>query len=136
MIDTTATPPPADLPPTAPTPEPALPVDRPLFHFDGGALSWLGVGIGGALITILTLGICYPWAVVMTYRWKTKHTYLDGRQLRFTGSAVGLFGQWVKWLLLTIVTIGIYSFWVYPRMQKWIVEHQEIDPFGVNLRQA
>ena len=111
-----------------------LPVNRPLFHFDGGALTWLGVGIGGFLVTALTLGICYPWAVVMTYRWKTKHTYLDGRQLRFAGNAWTLFGQWVKWLLLTIITLGVYSFWVYPRIQKWIVENQEIDPNGVTLQ--
>lgn len=62
------------------------------FRFDGGALTWLGVGIGGFLITVLTLGICYPWAVVMTYRWKTKHTVLNGFRLCFTGSAWGLFG--------------------------------------------
>ncbi len=120
-------------PPAAAAVPPPLPVPRPLFRFDGGALTWLGVGIGGFLVTVFTLGICYPWAVVMTYRWKTKHTYLDGRQLRFTGSAWGLFGQWIKWLLLMIVTLGIYSFWVYPRLQKWIVENQEIDPVGIQL---
>lgn len=98
------------------------------FGFDGGAGTWLGVQIGGALITILTLGICYPWAVVMTYRWKAKHTYLNGHRLRFTGSAPALFGSWVKWLLLTLVTLGIYSFWLYPALTRWIVEHQELDP--------
>lgn len=100
------------------------------FGFDGGALGWLGVQIGGFFITVLTLGICYPWAVVMTYRWKTKHTFLNGRRLRFTGSAVGLFGHWIKWFLLCIITLGIYSFWVYPRLTKWIIEHQELDPAG------
>ena len=98
------------------------------FGFDGGALTWLGVGIGGFLITVVTLGICYPWAVVMTYRWKAKHTYINGQRLRFTGSAWGLFGQWIKWLLLLIIPIGIYSFWLYPHLTKWIVEHQELDP--------
>lgn len=98
------------------------------FGFDGGAGSWLGVCIGAFFVTVFTLGICYPWAVVMTYRWQCKHTYINGQRLRFTGSAVGLFGNWIKWLLLTIVTLGIYSFWVYPRMMKWIVEHQELDP--------
>lgn len=98
------------------------------FGFDGGAAGWLGVAIGGFFITVVTLGICYPWAVVMQYRWKTKHTFINGQRLRFTGSSVGLFGNWIKWFLLCIVTIGIYSFWVTPRLQKWIVEHQEIDP--------
>ncbi|WP_221583681.1 DUF898 family protein [Microbacterium sp. G2-8] len=116
--------------PSAQQPIPTVPARLPAlaFGFDGGAATWLGVGIGGFLITVLTLGICYPWAVVMTYRWKSKHTYINGRRLRFTGSAWGLFGMWIKWLLLCIITIGIYGFWVYPRLQKWIVEHQELDP--------
>ena len=96
----------------------------PLFRFDGGALGWLGVQVAGFLLTLCTLGICYPWAVVMTYRWKASHTMLDGRRLQFTGSAVGLFGLWMKWLLLIVVTLGIYGFWVYPRLLRWTTEHQ------------
>jgi len=98
------------------------------FGFDGGAATWFGVQIGGILITMFTLGICYPWAVVMTYRWRTKHTYINGQRLRFTGTAPRLFGMWIKWFLLCVITLGIYSFWVYPRLTKWIVEHQELDP--------
>ncbi len=101
------------------------------FRFTGGAATWFGVQIAGVLVTVLTLGICYPWAVVMTYRWKAKHTYVNGYRMRFTGDAWGLFGQWIKWFLLTLITLGIYSFWVYPRLTKWIVEHQEIDPTSV-----
>jgi uncharacterized membrane protein YjgN (DUF898 family) len=100
------------------------------FGFDGGAGTWLGVCLGGFFITLITLGICYPWSVVMQYRWRTKHTFINGQRLRFTGTAPGLFGMWIKWLLLIVVTIGIYSFWVQPRLTKWIVEHQELDPVG------
>lgn len=119
-------PPPPAYAPQTPTASP----QAVQFGFDGGAGTWLGVQIGGTLITIFTLGICYPWAVVMTYRWKAKHTYLNGRRLRFTGTAPALFGTWVKWLLLLLVTLGIYSFWLYPALTKWIVEHQELDPIG------
>ncbi|PCN48944.1 hypothetical protein Csp2054_05105 [Curtobacterium sp. 'Ferrero'] len=101
------------------------------FQFDGGAGSWFGVQIAGFFITVCTLGICYPWAIVMTYRWKAKHTFLNGQRLQFNGSAVGLFGMWIKWFLLCIVTLGIYTFWVYPRLQKWTIEHQSLAPLGV-----
>jgi len=97
-----------------------------VFTFNGGALSYFGMQILAALVTMVTLGICYPWAVVMQYRWQANHTTVNGTQMRFTGSAAGLFGHWIKWLLLTIVTLGIYSFWVVPRMTKWIVEHQQV----------
>jgi hypothetical protein len=112
-----------------PPPLTAVPV-APLslnFRFDGGAASLIGVKILGAIVTFCTLGICLPWALVMRYRWQTKHTYVNGYRLRFTGSAPGLFGHWVKWLVLIIITFGIYSFWVEPRLTRWIVEHQAVD---------
>lgn len=101
------------------------------FHFDGGAATYLGTGILGALITVFSLGFCYPFALVLRERWKAKHSYIDGQRLVFTGSAWGLFGNWVKWLLLIIVTIGIYSFWVIPRVTKWKWENTDLDPTWV-----
>jgi len=65
--------------------------------------------------------------VVLLQRWRSKHTFIDGRQLRFTGSAVALFGRWIVWFLLIIVTVGIYSFWVIPRLTKWKVVHQAFE---------
>ena len=90
------------------------------FTFDGGAGTYLGTAILGLLITVFTLGICYPFALVLNERWRAKHTFIDGQPLVFTGSAVGLFGHWIKWFLLTIVTVGIYMFWVGPKLQQWI----------------
>lgn len=92
-------------------------------YFDGGLLQLIGWKILGVIITTITLGICYPWAVCMVYDWETKHTVVDGKRLRFDGSAVGLFGNWIKWLLLTIVTLGIYSFWLNIALKKWKTKH-------------
>lgn len=88
------------------------------FTFDGGAGTYLGTAILGALITLLTVGICYPFALVLMERWRCKHTYIDRQQLIFTGSAVGLFGRCILWLFLTIITVGIYLFWVAPKLQQ------------------
>ena len=93
------------------------------FTFDGGAATYIGTAILGFVLTFFTLGIMYPFALVLKERWKAKHSYIDGKQLVFTGSAVGLFGRWLLWLLLIIVTLGIYFFWVGPRIQKWKWEH-------------
>ena len=35
--------------------------------FDGGLLSFIGWHLLGTIITVCTLGICYPWAVCMIY---------------------------------------------------------------------
>lgn len=79
----------------------------------------IGWTILGSLVTIATLGICYPWALTMIYGWKINHTVIEVHRLQFTGSAIGLFGQWLKWLLLSILTLGIYSFWVRIKLMDW-----------------
>jgi hypothetical protein len=98
------------------------------FTFDGGAATYLGTGILAFLVTVLTLGICAPFGVVLRQRWRAKHTYVEGRRLIFVGGGFQLFGLWLLWWLLTIVTLGIYFFWVGPRLQKWIVENTDFDP--------
>jgi uncharacterized membrane protein YjgN (DUF898 family) len=97
------------------------------FRFDGGAATFIGTGILAVLVTICTVGICYPFALVLRERWRAKHSYIDGFPLVFTGSAWALFGNWLKWLLLSIITIGIYLFWVGPRIQQWKWEHTDFD---------
>lgn len=95
------------------------------FQFHGGAATYVGTAVLGALVTVFTLGICYPYAVVLGQRWMARHATIDGQPLVFTGSAVGLFGNWLKWLLLMIITLGIYGFWVAPRMTRWKWEHMD-----------
>jgi uncharacterized membrane protein YjgN (DUF898 family) len=95
------------------------------FTFDGGAATYIGTALLGVLITVLTAGICYPFALVLKERWRSKHSYIDGHPLVFTGSAWGLFGNWIKWLLLSIITLGIYLLWVGPRIAQWKWEHTD-----------
>ena len=94
-------------------------------YFDGGLLQLIGWKILGGLVTAVTLGICYPWAFCMVYRWEAKHTVINGHRLKFNGTALQLFGNWIKWLLLTIITLGIYGFWLNNKLMKWKVKHTE-----------
>ena len=98
------------------------------FRFDGGAGTFVGTALLGGLITVVTLGICYPFAMVLMERWRAKHSFIGGHRLVFTGSAWSLFGNWIKWLLLSFVTLGIYLFWVVPRLTQWKWEHTDFDP--------
>lgn len=92
-------------------------------YFDGGLFQLIGWRILGTLVTIFTLGICFPWAICMIYNWETKHTVIEGKRLRFDGKAIQLFGNWIKWLLLCIITLGIYSFWISIAIKKWKTKH-------------
>ena len=95
-------------------------------YFDGGLLQLIGWRILGMIITTVTLGICYPWAVCMVYKWETEHTVINGKRLKFDGTATGLFGSWIKWILLCVVTLGIYSFWLAIALKKWKTKHTSI----------
>lgn len=92
-------------------------------YFDGGLLGLIGWNIVAFLITFLTLGLLYPFAIVLVLRWRVEHTVINGQRLFFDGTATQLFGNWIKWLLLMIVTLGIYGFWVGIAMKKWEVKH-------------
>ena len=95
----------------------------PVSYFDGNLFQLIAWCIFGAIITILTLGICFPWAYCMIYEWQAEHTVVDGKRLSFDGTAMQLFGNWIKWLLLTIVTLGIYGFFVGIQLMKWKAKH-------------
>ncbi|MCL2035506.1 MAG: YjgN family protein [Oscillospiraceae bacterium] len=92
-------------------------------YFDGGLAGYIGWSILGFFVTMITLGICYPWALCMIYGWKINHTVVQGRRLKFKGTAMGLFGHWIKWLLLCIITLGIYSFRLFIALEKWKVKN-------------
>ena len=95
------------------------------FSFDGGAGTYIGTGLLGFIITVVTAGICYPFALVLRERWRAKHSLIDGQRLVFTGTAWGLFGLWLKWWILSLITFGIYALWVGPQLAAWKWEHTE-----------
>lgn len=98
-------------------------MERNQSFFDGGLLGLVVNSIGAFFLTILTLGIAYPWALCMKERWICRHTVIEGRRLCFTGSGLGLFGTWIKIFLLSLITLGIYAFWAGIAVKKWKVRH-------------
>ena len=92
-------------------------------YFDGGLLQLVGWKLLGFLITTLTFGICFPWALCMVYNWEIKHTVINGKRLKFDGTAIQLFGNWIKWLILEILTLGIYTFWLDIKLKQWKTKH-------------
>ena len=94
--------------------------------FTGGLLGLICVNLLQWLLTFVTFGLAYPWAVCMKESWVANHTVLDGHQVYFDGTGGQLFGNYLKWFLLTILTLGIYGFWLHINMKKWIVKHTHL----------
>jgi uncharacterized membrane protein YjgN (DUF898 family) len=103
--------------------------------FDGGLLSYIGWLIAGAIVTIITIGIAFPWALCKMYGWRINHTIVNGRRLLFQGRALGLFGHWILWWILTILTLGIYGFWVFIKLEQWKVRNTTFADTVVNQLQ-
>lgn len=76
--------------------------------FTGGAFANFGYNFLVSLVSIITLGIGYPFMYCVKKRWECKHTFIDGKQLVFDGKGGQLFGNLIKWALLSIITLGIY----------------------------
>ena len=101
----------SNLPPVRNVPPVAAPYQKEKdgkSYFDGTTLQLIGWRFLGSLVSIITLGLCTPWAFTMIYRWEANHTYIEGRKLRFDGSAIQLFGKWIVWLLVAIGIITIF----------------------------
>lgn len=95
--------------------------------FDGSKLEYIGISFIGALMTVCTLGLLYPYATVMKMNWDVKQTVIDGKRLYFTGTASGLFGLWFKIWILGIITLSIYFWFASSKVKKWKVSHMHFE---------
>jgi uncharacterized membrane protein YjgN (DUF898 family) len=93
------------------------------FTFTGDAAGFLGLGIINFLLTVITLGIYVPWAVVNYNKWRCRNTFLNGSNFVFEGEGSHLLGKFIIWYLLTIITCGIYWIWASVELEKWTQEH-------------
>lgn len=95
--------------------------------FTGGVIEFLLYSLLVVIISVLTLGLAFPWLYCMFKKWEIHNTVINGRRLYFDGTGTGLFGNYIKWFLLTIITLGIYRFWWYIGMKKWEVKHTHFE---------
>ncbi|WP_407268985.1 hypothetical protein [Radiobacillus sp. PE A8.2] len=95
--------------------------------FDGSKLEFIFISFIGAILTVFTLGLLYPFATVMKMNWDVKHTVIDGKRLYFNGTAAGLFGTWIKIWILGIITLTIYFWFASSRIKKWKTSHMHFE---------
>jgi len=73
--------------------------------FTGKASEFFGIWIVNLLLTLVTLGLYYPWAKVRTKRYFYNHTSLDGSSFDFHGDPMAIL---IGFLISVVVFTGYY----------------------------
>jgi uncharacterized membrane protein YjgN (DUF898 family) len=95
------------------------------FGFDGDVTGYLGTRLVALLLTVLTLGFGFPYALVLVKRWNARHLVIGGSPVVFTGRAGDLMRQWAVWWPCVVLTVGFYAFAVFPRVIRWVWDNTD-----------
>jgi uncharacterized membrane protein YjgN (DUF898 family) len=103
------------------------------FDFRGTGFGYLWLLVWTTFISIITIGLFFPWGYSAQQRWKASNTYINGQQLVFNGTGVGFLGHWVSIVILSMITFGIYIPWAACQIERWKVENMD---FAANYSKA
>ncbi len=93
------------------------------FSFRGEFDELLGVFVPGILLTIITLGIYYPFFHANVRRFFVNETRFGHAPFSFTGDGRGMFARHLALYLLLPLTLGIYGFWHAAFRHRYYWEH-------------
>ena len=93
------------------------------FSFRGSVAGFLGVYIPGALLTVVTLGIYYPFFHANVRRFLVEGTHFGNRPFEFTGSGADLLPRHLLLYVALPLTLGLYGFWHVAHRQRYYWEH-------------
>jgi len=108
-----------------------LPMEEPIVstknpvpsRFVGKAIPFFFLNLGCFLLTIITLGIMFPWCLCWTARYEAAHTYVDGKPFFFDGRGSELIGKWLLYFLLFVITCGVFGLWIPKKIENWKMAH-------------
>lgn len=95
-------------------------------YFTGGLLGLIGVNLFCKILTIISLGLLYPFGICYKQKWITKHSVINRKKIVFDGTAISLIGHYLLWWILCIITFGIYGLWLPIKIEQWKVKNTHI----------
>ena len=112
-------------------------IENKLSTFTGGAFMNAVIDWTSALVSILTLGICYPFMACWKLKWKASNTFIDGRQQAFDGNGGQFMGRYMLLMFLSVITLGIYYILCAKvAMEKWRTLHTRFADEAPAMEQA
>jgi len=105
------------------------------FAFAGNGARLLGLMLVNGILTVLTLGIYTPWAMVEALRYLYDASEARGAdtrpwRLRFEGTGGEAFPILLKGVLLSIVTFGIYAPWFLCHLSRFVALRTRLEKDG------
>ncbi|BDA80474.1 membrane protein [Leptospira kobayashii] len=94
------------------------------FGFDGKGLEIAKIYLKGGLLTIVTLGIYYPWFYSEKEAYLASKTRYGNTNFEFQADGKEIFFIYLKGVFLSIITLGIYSSWFAADLQNYIWNHR------------
>lgn len=103
--------------------------------FKGSTFGYFGIIFVSYFLTLITLGILYPFVMSWRLSWISRKTIIDNKRLEFDGNGLQLFGKYIIWLLLSILTLGLYYIFVMRlNLERWRVKHTHI--VGIEAKES
>ncbi len=104
------------------------------FSFHGRWQQFLGMMVGGALLSIVTLGFYTPWFQSNRRAFFVRNARFGSEPFLYDGKGKGLFGEYVKAALLTLPTLGLIWIWYAAFKHRYFWNHTSMR--GARFRSA
>jgi len=77
------------------------------------------VYLKGYILTILSLGLYYPYLLVKIEDFWRSHSHFGSMSFNFSGEGKEIYRKCIIGLILTLLTFGIYGFWLKAFLQRY-----------------
>jgi len=85
---------------------PKLSIDGKAFGFQGAEGKFIGLNIGGLLLSIITISIYMPWYIAKITRYLASETEFDSENPDFLGKGGKLLGLFILFFWIPVIIIG------------------------------
>ena len=96
------------------------------FSFRGEGKKALVVYLKGSILTMITLGLYWPYFKMEAEEFWRGNSYFGNLQGQFNGDGKEIFGKYLLAIFLTIITFGLYWIWFHAYLKRYFWSHTQI----------
>ncbi len=100
----------------------------------GSAMIYALLTLWYGFLTVVTLGLAYPWQSIALERYRLGHTYFGNQPIGFDGTGRALFGRWLKAWAPTvgvILAFGLFAVTRYGQQLSVASENDDAEALGL-----